>query len=150
MSTHPGPKIPMAPFSAWCNDQIQQATKRQGGRLVGWDRVRSDTCGPAGELADRLGIHIRCLNRLRRGVYAGSQARRKGEFPADTISRYYVEDLLARAGVDFYDVYVDLAHERDIELEPDGWCSCCREYVTPIRGLCPWDDTPVDGLEMAA
>jgi hypothetical protein len=149
MSSHPGPRIPMAPFTAWCNDQVEQAAKRAGAPR-GWDVARSNMYGAATDVAERLGVHIRILNRLRRGMYAGSKDHRKGEFPADTISRYYVEDLLTRAGTSFYDVYPEFAHERDIELEPDEFCLQCGEYTTPIQGCCPWCDTRVDDLRMAA
>jgi hypothetical protein len=144
-NTHAGPRISMAPFTAWCNEQVELAAKRRGALSVFSDRY-----GPCAEVADKLGVHVRVLNRLVRGMYAGSRDRRKGEFPAETISRYYVEDLLSRAGVSFYNVYPEFAHEQDIELEPDAWCRCCAEYVTPLNGLCLWCDTPVDGLEMAA
>jgi hypothetical protein len=149
MSSHPGPRIPMAPFAAWCNDQVQQAAKRTEG-ISGWDVARNNMYGSVAAVADRLGIDVRNLNRLCRGMYAGSRNRRKGEFPADTISRYYVEDLLTRAEVSFYEIYPEFAHERDIELEPGAWCRCCAEYVTPVDGICLWCDTPVDDLRMAA
>lgn len=137
-SRHAGPRIPLAPFTAWCNEQVELAVKRRG-----VTSVFSDGYGPCAEVADRLGIDVRVLNRLMRGMYAGSQNRRKGEFPADTISRYYVEDLLARAGVDFYGLYPEFAYEQDIEIEPDEFCRECGEYVTPIKGFCPWCDTNV-------
>jgi hypothetical protein len=139
----------MAPFSAWCNEQVKETAKRTGD-IRGWDVARSNMYGATTAVADRLGVHVRIFNRLARGMYAGSQNSCKGEFKADTISRYYVEDMLTRAGVDFYDVYPDLEFERDIELEPDAFCRQCGEYVTPIQGCCPWCDTGVDGMEMAA
>jgi hypothetical protein len=91
-----------------------------------------------------LGINARVLNRIKRGRYAGSQNNRKGEYPTEWIGRAYIEDMLWRAGVDFYDVYPELEGERNVELEEDGFCKQCHEFVTPIGGLCPWDDTPVD------
>jgi hypothetical protein len=145
MSSHPGPQIPYAPFTAWCNQQVELASKGRG-----INSFYTDKYGPCAAVADRLGIHVRILNRLMRGVYAGSRDSCKGEFPTDTISRYYVEDLLARAGVDFYEVYPQFEHERDIKLEPDAWCRCCAEYVTPVDGVCLWCDSSVDGMGMAA
>lgn len=145
-NAHRGPKIPLAPLTAWCHEQVEIAARRR----AHLDPSRTNRLyGPTAELADRLGIQVRVLNRLMRGVYAGCQDGHKGEFPTDTIARYYVEDLLVRAGVDFYDLYPELEGERDIKLEPDAWCRCCREFVTPIFGCCPWDDTPVH-MEMAA
>lgn len=143
---HRGPRIPIAPIRDWVNEQIRAEANRQMLSVAWGAGVPGivQEVGPVTQIAARLGVHIRCLNRIKRGMYAGARNGVKGEYPTDTISRYYVEDMLTRAGVDFYDIYPELESERDIALEPDGWCKCCREFVTPINSLCPWDDTPVD------
>lgn len=129
-----GPQIPIAPFQHWCAEQVALTSKSRP-----WNGAAC-IYGPSSEVADLLGIHVRALNRVIRGVYAGMQNGHKAEFPVDTISRYYVEDALTHAGVDFYELYPALEAERDIELEPDEWCDRCGEDVTPIGGQCPWCD----------
>lgn len=130
-----GQQIPLAPFQAWCKEQIRIAAVRRG------PFATFAPYGPVNELADRIGLHPRVLNRITRGVYAGHRDGRKGDIPTDTIGRHDVENALTRAGVDFYGVYPEFEHERDIELEMDQFCSECGEWVTPIKGRCPWDDT---------
>jgi hypothetical protein len=128
--------IPNQPFRDWLRAEIIA--------LGGNPEVGSkDTSGACEVLARRLDIASRTLYRHLRGLNGCS-------VPSDVIGRLAVEEMLHNAGASFYEIYPDFAYEQDIELEDDAWCRCCADLVTPIMAVCPWCDTPVDDLRMAA
>lgn len=129
------PQVPIGPVKDWCHTQVRLLASRHD--------PHDPRYGPHQELADRMGLNSRALYRIMQGHYSGARNGRKGEFPAETISRNYVEDMLTRAGVDFYSVYPELEYERDIALEPDEFCRRCGEWITPIEGFCPWCESNV-------
>jgi hypothetical protein len=139
-----GPRIPAEPFVAWCEQRLRVLAKDGAiGILPSDARQRTMIArGARTVLAYRLGIEDRTLWRYLNGW--DSVAR-----PTRTLPRHPVEDMLHRAGEDFYAVYPQYAHERDIELEPDVWCAMCKQVTTPLDGVCLWCDRRVanaDGI----
>jgi hypothetical protein len=120
-----GPQVPLKPFQDWIESEL--ATRPDDTSAVGW-------------LAQRLGTTDRSLHRIRHGIACGKRDGAAFTFHVDTWGRYRIEDMLHRAGADFYDVYPGFAHERDVVLEPESWCPTCREVVTPMDGVCLWCD----------
>lgn len=162
-----GPRIPLEPFIGWCETKLVE----YGGpdalkvKMNAGGRFNPDATGARDRLAAKLGIASRTLWRYTH--WRDSCGR-----PTTVAPRWYVEDMLERAGLRFSDLYpgsfekapgergpardvlryIDLLGnccDEEIELEPDAWCRCCREFVTPIFGCCPWDDTPIH-MELAA
>lgn len=129
-------RIPAEPFLAWCERQLVLIAN--GGALgtvpvggFGQTSDREARRRAHGVLAGRLGVEVRTLWRYLHRL--DTEGR-----PTTTLSRYSVEDMLNRAGEDFYAVYAQLEHERDIELEPDVFCPRCGEMTTPHEGTCLW------------
>lgn len=122
--TRHGPQIPLKPFQDWIEQQLGDG----------------DDIGACARLAQRLGTTDRSLHRIRHGIACGKKDGQSFTFTVDTWGRFRIEDMLHRAGADFYDVYPEFAHERDVELEPDAWCEGCRDVVTPVNGICLWCD----------
>lgn len=141
MARYPGGEyVPAKPFADWIEERIRFYDRQQPGtplthrdsasrvaRDLGWGDKESG--------ARKLYRYRHCLKTMKRGSRYG----RSFDVPTDKFPRPPIEDALFRAGVDFYSVYPEYAHERDIELEPAAWCPACREHVTPIDGECPWD-----------
>jgi len=98
----------------------------------------------ARNLAVQMGITDRTLHRIRNGIGTGKRLGPSGHqaytYGITTWARFRVEDMLHLAGADFYDVYPEFQHERDVVLEPECWCPSCREVVTPMDGVCLWCD----------
>lgn len=135
------PRVAAGPFVAWCEGQLRVIAH---GRAVGPTPSGHTGEGPSlgcrahQTLAFRLGVDPRTMHRYLRALDGG-------DHPATTLSRDSVEDMLHRAGEDFYAVYPDYLHERDIELEPDQWCPWCQQTTTPMGGICLWCDHRVVG-----
>ena len=135
-----GPDIPIQPLQDWVAGQLA-----------------INPC--VNDLARRMGIQPRTLLRIRNGEQTGKltvapNVRKPVLIRTNMWARYRVEDMLERAGADFFDVYPQFRHEVEFELEPDCWCEECRDVTTPIGGVCPWCDQmvskPQAGLEEAA
>lgn len=94
-------------------------------------------------LAARAGVERKIVHRLK--------VSRQVEEPT-------AERILAALGWCLADVFDEYAG--DVELEPDAYCPSCdgRRFegrvidgmVTPIRGICPWCETPVVPLRELA
>ena len=128
------PRVAAEPFVAWCQRRLRAISNHGAiGILPTNPTERQDTIRPGTHtvLAHRLGIEPRTLWRYLHRLDGSDQ-------PTATISRYAVEDMLTRAGEDFYALYPEYEHERDVELEPDGWCPHCQELTTPVEGKCLW------------
>jgi hypothetical protein len=110
----PQEHIPAAPLVKWLERELEREPDRKA-------------------LAIRLGVDVRVL-------YRWQQSIDWNEEPCDSFPRPSVENALHRAGVLFGDVYPSFTE--DVELEPDGFCSSCRDIVTPINGRCPWCERP--------
>lgn len=133
--------IPGKPFAAFIEARVAFHERGQQ------NRPASHRDGPK-KVAEEFGwgsgdAGVRKLYRYRHGLHSVRPGGKRGspsrDVPTERVPRPLVEDALARAGVDFYEVYTEFAHERDIEIEPAAWCPNCQEHVTPIKGECPWD-----------
>lgn len=62
---------------------------------------------------------------------------------ATRINRVTVEDACHHAGIDFYELYPELGHERSGEPGAEGWCPACQEHVLVLDGVCAWCDWKV-------
>jgi hypothetical protein len=134
-----GPRIPAEPFVAWCDRRLRVLARGGTMGILPTDLLRERTLIASGArkvLAYRLGIEDRTLWRYLNGWDGTGR-------PTRTLPRHPVEDMLHRAGEDFYVVYPQYADERDIELEPDVWCKCCKQTTTPLHGICLWCDRRV-------
>lgn len=122
------------PFADWLTERFEYFSSR----------FPSETSEASARVCIEIGwgpteAAARKLYRYRRCLYAGSEDRRKFERRTEWFRRAVVEDALHMAGVDFYGMYPEFAHETNIPLEPAVWCPHCRSEVTPILGECPWD-----------
>jgi len=137
-----GPRIPSKPFVDWLWEQ-RRVLDRDPSRWVTDVAGRATEHAPTRTLAARCGVCERTLHRYMKGLDSNSD-------PTDVLGRYLVEDILHRAGVDFYSLYPEFEHERDIELEPEAWCDKCLDIVTPLDDRCPWCNTRTDQWRQAA
>lgn len=122
-----GEPIPAAPFVAFLNERLD--------RLAADDTLRGaeeESQVPAVRiLSDQLGVSERAIYRYTHSLTSLGK-------PTTTFPRNRVEDMLDALDVPFADVYPEIAAAEDRPLEPDGYCSSCREIVSPIDGCCPW------------
>lgn len=127
-----GEPIPAAPFVSVINAELR--------RIAADDNLRlSDQSLEAPGmviLSDRLGIAERTLYRYKNSLDSVGE-------PTDSYARNRVEDMLDAMGVQFSDVYPEIAAAEDVELEDDAYCLICHEDVSPLAGRCPWCDTQV-------
>lgn len=130
------PRVPAAPFLAWCERQLRVIANHGGVGDFPLDHhhqrrggARASGRGEHAILAWRLGIEAHTLWWYLNGN-AGTESR--------TLLRCSVEDMLHRAGEDFDTVYPEYQYERDVALEPEVWCARCQEITTPLEGRCLW------------
>lgn len=128
-----GEPIPAGPFIAWLNDKLEKLATDETLVLSGLEAADVPTMTILG---DQLGISERAVYRYKNSLSSVGE-------PTDTFPRNRVEDMLDAADVRFEDVYPDIAAAEDVELEPEAFCTSCRDIVTPISGACPWCDRPV-------
>lgn len=132
--------VPVGPFMELLNEWVEHY------RAIFPGSSAEKTSAAIRKVAEDLGWEgepgMRKLYRYRRGLKSTRNRRTapNREIPTGTFPRATVEDALHRAGVDFYSIYPEFSHERDIELEPAAWCPACREHCHPIGGCCPWCD----------
>jgi hypothetical protein len=106
-------------FLLWYDDQIVHLVQENDGRT------------PTTVLAGLFGVKEDTLVRT---VY---RWREEGEWPP----RKKIEDWLDAADIPLEEVYPQFA--QDVELEADAFCQRCHEIVTPIKGVCPWCEDPI-------
>lgn len=123
------------PFSNWLNERYEVHLQ---GEPAYASHAMTLLLGEIGWPTNEAGS--RRLYRYRHCVMSGSCKGVKGSRPTEWFERDVVEDALHFAGQDFYELYGEYAHERDLPLEPAAWCPSCQSHVTPINGCCPWDD----------
>lgn len=135
--------VPSGPFAAWLTDRYNEL-------------IADEEPAPAARLAMEIGFvegegdkavdnGVRRMYRYRRAI---SETKRGGEYqilPATEYLRPVVENACDHVRADLFgELYPEhvrdtlLVPELDIDLEPDAWCPFCREWVTPIDGLCPF------------
>jgi hypothetical protein len=121
------------PFRDWLNARLE------------WHRhgLPSEFSQPALQLLEEIGwpttsSGARKLYRYRYGVLEGSVNGEKKTRRTEWYPRELVEDALHMAGVDFYSMYPEFAHEQNIPLEETAWCPSCAGHTTPVAGVCPW------------
>lgn len=127
--------VPSGPFAEWLNQRYAHyAHLGQDGTVklcldIGWP--------PDGSGARRLYRHRHQLSESSTGKSRklGRKGARKVSH-CELFSRAVVEDALFNAGVEFGDVYPEIAASEDIMLEPSAWCPGCREERSPINGVC--------------
>jgi hypothetical protein len=138
-----GEYVPAQPFADWINARVASYQAQETGMAAHQLTAVKRTAEDLGWGSHDGGIRklYRYRHMLRTVGGGGSRARAvaQRDIPTDKFPRPVVEDALFTAGVDFYEMYPQFAHERDIELEPAAWCPNCRSHVTPIQGECPWD-----------
>ena len=141
--------IPPEPFQAWIFSRLEYH-QRQVDLEVG----QAGAPGAIQRLCTEIGwewtdTNARKLYRWRHGM---SDTKVGGRF-GKTVSvprklgfeRASVEDALHNAGVDFYELYPEFAHERDGSPEPEAWCPNCQNHVLVVRNkreqpVCIWCD----------
>jgi hypothetical protein len=135
--------IPAKPFADLLNARVEFWERR-----LSADGLPSDR-GATVRVAHEFGwtdgeSGIRRLYRLRFRTLESTTGRSKHSKGvrkisiAETFRRDLVEDALHHAGIQFADLYPDIAAAEDLELEPSKWCCGCREERTPINGVCPF------------
>jgi hypothetical protein len=130
-----GPRIAAEPFFAWYERQLRAIANRGAIGIIPLDTSRQPNGlqaierGARAVLEARLGIDVRTL-----WTYLHARDGNGDRL----MSRYAVEDMVARAGEDFDTLYPEYDHERAIVLEPDVWCPRCKEMTTPLDGRCLW------------
>lgn len=122
--------IDPAPFAALINARCARYLEEAGGTLANVP----DGMGPAGRICDDFGWGYteNSQRRLYRYRYQITDTKVNGlrvVKKAQGISRTVVEDALHAAGIDFYDLYPEYAHERSGPLAPEAWCPSCQEHV---------------------
>jgi hypothetical protein len=144
MPRYPGSEyVPAKPFADIIYARVAAYQAQEAGfpsqKINALARVAEDLGWGSEESSIRKLYRYRHMLRTVGG--GGSRARsvKQRDISTDRFPRPVVEDALFVLGVDFYEVYPEFAHERDIEIEPAAWCPACREHVTPIQGECPWD-----------
>lgn len=123
-------RVPAGPFAEWLNERFARFLVEAGGSLSDVPPGR----GPAQRLCEEIGwgyaeVAARRLYRYRRCLTDTKANGRRIVKEAETVRRSLVEDALHAAGVDFYDVYPDYAHERCGDPEPEAWCPSCQSHV---------------------
>ena len=161
--------VRVQPFRDWLNERYDRYEQEFAG--VGNKHV----LGPLIRLCQDIGWGTaagqRRLYRYRRGLSdtkRGGRASKAITVAAVGFSRQVVEDALAHAGVDFYELYPEYAHERYGPPEPEAWCPNCADHVLVVEKtwktkkgvpksqmVCVWCDWRMteghlNGLERAA
>ena len=152
--------IPPEPFQEWLLARIEYHQQRAEaeGRQYGI----TPAAGAVQRVCEEIGwewtdTSARRLYRWRHGVTDSKVGGRHGKrvtIPRKVgLERGEVEDALQAAGVDFYELYPEFAHERDGGPEPEAWCPGCRDHVLVVHNaheepVCIWCDWKISDGHM--
>lgn len=132
--------IPVAPFLAWAQRREQQIRREidhypaiSGSRDGGVEARGPMNIDPRGRLVMELGWDADSGTRL--------LFRWQHETPSGLVERARVEEALFCAGVDFYELYPDMAPSNE---PADRFCPRCRHVVPTVDMHCAWCNGPVN------
>ena len=144
-----GDRLDAGPFVAWLLERraVHEAAYAADTEYVGPSSMPA--LGARDRQCQELGLPLgetgaRRLLRWTKQLRSGSIDGVKQEVHTDTFPAEDVIAALDHAGVDPADLYPEHPAFAARELEPDAHCSRCHEKVTPVDGVCPWCETPVD------
>ena len=153
-------EIPFEPFQRWLNERMtyHQACYEKERRWT----PDLNPLGPVARMLEEIGWEdsdttARKLYRWRMGTSDCRPEGKSGPRISGTprkrgLPRAEVEDALHTAGVDFYELYAQFAHERNGEPEPEAWCPACQSHVMtePVgsKHVCIWCDWEISDGHM--
>jgi hypothetical protein len=140
--------VPAAPFQNWIAERVAMYRAELNAGLCLQD-YRNEL-GARDRLAKELGWSQRMLLRYSKGLLATSRGGVKAEIRTGWLPRRTVEDALNLCGVQFWEIYPDIAAAEDRPFEPERWCPECGDRVTVLDGCCAWCDWQFTELRRAA
>jgi hypothetical protein len=139
--------VPAAPFQAWLRERIAMyRCELNAGLYLNYSREPE----VQHRVAADLGWSERMLYRYTYGRLATSKGGEKCEIETDWFPRRTVEDALNRCGVQFWELYPEIAADEDRPFEPERWCPRCVDRVTVLDGCCAWCDWQFVQMRRAA